>query len=225
MNIHEIQLSSSTRQQDSARASYDLLSRWYDLLTGSSERKLAAKGITLLDVKPGEELLEIGFGTGHTLVSLARAVGVTGKVNGIDISPGMLTVASKRIAKAGLTDRVELATGDAASLPYPATSQSAVFMSFVLELFPTPITSRVLAECRRVLRHDGRLCVVAMAATQKSNLITRLYLLSHKLAPRFVDCRPIFVDRVVAEAGFSIINNDTHSLFGLAVKIVLATKP
>jgi ubiquinone/menaquinone biosynthesis C-methylase UbiE len=223
MNTREIYLSPSARQQDSARAIYDMISRWYDLFTGSSERRLAAKGIALLNVQPGEKVLEIGFGTGHALVSLARAVGQTGKVHGIDISPGMLNVASKRIAKTGLTDRAELTTGDAASLPYPDNSHSAVFMSFTLELFPSPIIPQVLAECRRVLRDNGRLCVVAMSAANQTNLVTQLYLLSHKLAPRFVDCRPISVDNVIAKAGFTIAKDENNTLFGLAVKIVLAT--
>jgi ubiquinone/menaquinone biosynthesis C-methylase UbiE len=225
MNTDNISLSSNLQQPETARASYDLISRWYDLFTGSSERKLAAKGIAMLDIKPGDEVLEIGFGTGHALIPLARAVGEVGKVHGIDISPGMLAVAARRITKAGLADRVELATGDATSLPYPDASQSAVFMSFVLELFPTPLIPQVLAECRRVLRANGHLCVVAMSTTRNTNLITQLYLLSHKLAPRFVDCRPISVDKVIAKAGFSIAETEDYGLFGLAVKIVLANKP
>ena len=50
-------------------------------------------GIDLLKPNAGESLLEIGFGTGHTLVSLAKAVGPKGKVFGLDLSDQMAKLA------------------------------------------------------------------------------------------------------------------------------------
>ncbi len=62
-----------TRAQ--TRATYDRLSRWYDLLTGASERRFRNLGLCELDVRPGERVLEIGPGTGQALVVLAQAAG------------------------------------------------------------------------------------------------------------------------------------------------------
>ena len=53
------------------------------------------EGIKMLAPSPGEHLLEIGFGTGHVLVELARAVGPKGKVFGIDLSENMLAHAQE----------------------------------------------------------------------------------------------------------------------------------
>ena len=82
-----------TRSKKEARATYNQLSRWYDLLGSASEWRLVLAGLCLLDAKEGEQVLEIGPGTGRALVALARAVGESGRVRGVDISDGMLRIA------------------------------------------------------------------------------------------------------------------------------------
>ena len=102
------------------KAFYDKISHVYDLLAEHSEGPVRRAGLEKLDARPGEKVLEIGFGTGHCLVSLAQSVGPTGKVYGLDLSEGMLDVARDNLHKAGLADRVELTCGDAVQLALPA---------------------------------------------------------------------------------------------------------
>lgn len=217
-------ISRVTRSKESARASYNRMSRFYDSLAGASERKFVETGTEKLGVKPGERVLEIGFGTGHALVSLARAAGEEGKVYGIDISEGMLAVAQRRTEKAKLKDRVELAQGDAAHLSYLDNFFDAVFMAFTLELFDTPEIPIVLSECRRVLKKDGRLCVVAISKKGKDNLMMKLYACAHKRFPVYVDCRPIFARQTVEDAGFRILDTGIMTMWGLPVEILLGVK-
>src|SRR5437870_12784161 len=94
-------------------------------------------GLDLLNAKAGENVLELGFGTGHCLAGLAKAVGPTGRVFGIDLSNEMVKLAKANLAKAGLLERARLRCGDAAQLPYADDTIDAVFMSFTLELFDT----------------------------------------------------------------------------------------
>ena len=150
----EIEISRVTRSQQEAKASYDKISKWYDLLA-CSERKYGYKGLQKLSVKEGEIVLEIGFGTGHCIQSLARTVGNSGKVYGIDISQRMYDLDQARIKRVGLSERVNLQCGDAAKLPFETNFFDAVFMSFNLELFDTPEIPTVLHECKRVLRSGG----------------------------------------------------------------------
>jgi demethylmenaquinone methyltransferase/2-methoxy-6-polyprenyl-1,4-benzoquinol methylase len=206
------------------RSSYDALSRWYDLLANGSERRLRQQGLEMLSPRVGEAILEIGPGTGHALLALSRFVGGSASVLGLDLSVGMLRVAQSRVRRAGLAARVALLHADAADLPLVAHCLDAVFMSFTLELFDAPDAALVLSECQRVLRHGGRVCVVAMAEGSRAGLVARLYAWAHRTFPACIDCRPIRVRETLTWAGLQVVEWVKTSTWGLPVEIVLARR-
>jgi ubiquinone/menaquinone biosynthesis C-methylase UbiE len=212
------------RSRKEAQITYDNISRWYDLLEGNWEKKLRAIAIGKLGAKKGEIVLDIGFGTGHGIAALAKSVGESGHVYGIDISPRMLEITQSRIKKLHLSKRVTLKNGDALQLPFEVKFFDAIFMSFTLELFDTPEIPKVLSECRRVLRICGRICVISLSKEGGNNWIRNLYELGHDKLPKLLDCRPIFVQRTLEESGFKIIDSALVSLWGLPVEIVVARK-
>ncbi len=95
-------------------------------------------------------------------------------------------------------------------------------MSFVLELFDTPEIPLVLAECRRVLKPGGRICVVAMSRDKRENIPLRIYEWFHQHIPNYVDCRPIHVMKALQESGFEISEIEHRQMWGLPVEICLA---
>ncbi len=217
-------ISRVTRSKEEAIATYDRISCWYDMLAGRGEKKFRDAALEKLGVREGEVALEIGFGTGHCLLALAESVGDSGKVYGIDISQGMVNITQARVRAAGLLERVELKRGDAVSLPFKINFFDAVFVSFTLELFDTPEIPIVLRECQRVLKRNGRIGVVAMSKKGKASLLMRLYEWAHRNFPRYVDCRPIFVQEALQGAGFQLVDVTEMSMWGLPAEVVVAEK-
>ena len=218
-------ISRVNRSKEAARASYNRLSRWYDLIAGSTEKKYRDWGLEKLSARPGEKILEIGFGTGHCLVALAKSVGSTGHVIGVDISDGMLAITRERLQEEGLADRVDLHLGDAAKLDFvEANSLDGVFMSFTLELFDNPEIPHVLQECHRILKPGGRLAVVSMTKTNPPGFAVRMYEWFHEHMPAYADCRPIFARQALEQSGFAIQDVSVSSMWGLPVEIVLGKK-
>ena len=209
-----------TRSKQKVRLSYNRMSRWYDLIAGSSEQKFMNYGISQLNPQPGEKIIEIGCGTGHGLISLARSVTKSGLVIGLDISNGMLLQSNTLIRKYDYQNSIQLHLGDGCRLPYPNNFFSAAFLSFTLELFDPLEIPLVLTECKRVLKHEGRIVIVCL--NKRESMPVHIYEWFHKLMPSFVDCRPIHVQPYLLQSSFLITNSTINTMWGLPVEIVAA---
>ena len=214
-----------SRSKAQAKASYDKMSRYYDYISGFFEQKYRDLALKRLNVQRGEIVMEMGFGTGHCLKQIAVSIGEEGKVFGIDISAGMLDVSRRRLSRTGLLNRVELVCGDALKMPYEENKFDAVFSSFNLELFDTPEIPQVLAEIMRVLKPKGRFGVISMSKGNEDSPLQKLYEWLHKKIPQYVDCRPIYVEKSIADAGFEIQFTERVNIFGLSGEIIICTKP
>jgi ubiquinone/menaquinone biosynthesis C-methylase UbiE len=219
-----MQISRVNRPKSAAKRSYDRMSSMYDWLAGSSEEPYMRAGLGMLDVQPGEDVLEIGSGTGKALIELCKLAGVKGSVYGLDLSTGMLKVAQGNLIKAGLADHTRLLCADGMLIPLASSTFSAIFMSFALELFDTPEIPMVLAECWRLLKSGGRLGVVAMQKPGNPSWVVQLYEWFHEKLPNYVDCRPIYAGESIQAARFNIEKQQAKTMWGLPVALLLAKK-
>lgn len=199
-----------------ARKTYNAMSRWYDLFTGS-EKRFTDIAIQMLDLQPNESMLEIGSGTGHALLEFAQR-NQDGNIVAIDLSEEMLKVARKQASN----QNVGLCQADGLFIPFADNQFDAVFISFTLELFDTPDIPRVLSECHRVLKTNGRLGIVSLA--KQDTTAIRLYEWFHRRMPNLVDCRPIYLQPAVKEAMFAVQKSAVKTMWGLPVEIVIARK-
>jgi demethylmenaquinone methyltransferase/2-methoxy-6-polyprenyl-1,4-benzoquinol methylase len=211
------------QSKDQTRAFYNKISSVYDLLSERSEAPMRKAGLELLRARDGESVVEIGFGTGHSLVALAKAVGPKGTVFGLDLSDKMLQRAKLSLARFNLLARTRLRCADATQLPYEANSMDALFMSFTLELFDTPEIPKVLRECKRVLRPGGRIVVVGMSKDAEHDPLVGVFEWTHEHFPNFLDCRPIYVRKALEKAGFKIESALMKHMW-IPVEIVRAAK-
>jgi len=114
--------------------------------------------------QPGERVIDIGCGCGDTSIEIARMVGATGSVLGIDVSQPMLEVARSRGA---LANGAHLAfrNGDVSEAELPANID-LLFSRFGVMFFSQP--SPTFSHLRQSLRADGR-CVFVCWRTPRDN--------------------------------------------------------
>jgi len=115
--------------------------------------------MSLLAPSPGQTLVDVGSGTGHDALELARRVGAAGSVIGIDSSDRMVSEATERAKSAGVTN-VEFRVCRAESLPFDDESVDGARSDRVLQYVAD--APRVVHELRRITRPGG---VVAVADT------------------------------------------------------------
>jgi arsenite methyltransferase len=111
-----------------------------------------------------DRLLELGFGSGY-LLERVLANGLCAHVAGIDLSPEMVTLVSRRLRPYIKAGQAEIRLGDIESIPYADGGFSRVCSVNTLYFWKNP--PRALAECRRVLTAGGRL---ALCFNDKSDM-------------------------------------------------------
>jgi ubiquinone/menaquinone biosynthesis C-methylase UbiE len=212
----------ASQDRKQTRATYDSLSRFYDILSGTAENRARQQAVDLFNIKAGDILLEVGCGTGTACIEMGRKVEPGGFVYGVDLSIKMLRAAQKKSQRKGMKTSIGFFGGDAVNLPLSPRSVTGVLMSFALELFPDAEITLVLSECKRVLRQGGHLCVLSMSKWHSRGGLLKIYEGLHERFPAWIDCRPILLQQTLARHGFDIIEARQGNLFGLPIEIVLA---
>src|SRR5258707_3959714 len=110
----------------------------------------------LIELKPGETVLDLGSGGGIDVLLSAKRVGPPGKAYGLDMTDDMLAVARENQRQAGATN-AEFLKGEIENIPLPDNSVDVVISNCVINL--SADKSRVLKEAYRVLRPGGRFAV------------------------------------------------------------------
>ncbi|MEV0642553.1 class I SAM-dependent methyltransferase [Streptomyces sp. NPDC050619] len=125
-----------------------------------------AAAVAGLGLREGDRVLDAGCGTGRALTPLRAAVGPSGVVVGVDLTPAMLEAA----VRAGRDRDGRLLLADVAALPLRSQSLDAVFGAGLVSHLPQPAEN--LRELARVVRPGGTLALfhpigrAALAARQ-----------------------------------------------------------
>jgi len=112
--------------------------------------------LAVVPLAPGDVVVDIGSGPGADAFAAARAVGPTGRVFGIDMTPAMLEAARRNAREADLPN-VEFREGDAERLPLPDGTANWVISNCVINLVPDK--QAAFKEISRVLKPGGRISI------------------------------------------------------------------
>jgi len=162
---------------------------------------------SLLDLKPTDHVLEIGFGSG---TDIARAVRSAAFVAGVDHSDVMLRMASKRNAEAIRAGRAKLQLGSAAQLPFPEAQFDRIFAINSAQFWKDSV--KTFGEVRRVLKPSGWLALAVQPRSKNATEETTRQ-------------AGIGLSKALTAAGFEDVHSEMQDMPPVPTVCVLARRP
>ena len=145
---------------------YDLMGWFVDtFLFRGQLRELRLRTANLARIQPGEQVLDVGCGTGTLAMEVARRVGRAGRVAGVD--PGTQQIARARAKAARRNLPIDFQIGVIEQLAFPDQTFDVVFSTLMMHHLPASLKRQGLAEIARVLKPGGRLVIADFKRKQE----------------------------------------------------------
>lgn len=202
-----------------AQRIYDFIGKRYDWF-GGYDAHAKARAFDLLGVAPGQNLLEVGVGTGKEHARIHAAILPDGISFGIDISRVMLSLTHKM-------NKTPLCQADVRNIPFVSDCFDRIYMSYVLDLLPIYDIPGILAGLQRVLKPGGRIVIVALTegVTPSSRALVAVWKGVYKVSPiTCAGCRPLQLSQLVEKTGFSYVSREVIVQLAVPSEILVATK-
>ena len=210
---------------EDAKRFYDRIGAWQD--TQIYERSALEHLMAHSDFGHASSVFELGCGTGRLAECLFKKhLADDATYVGIDISTTMIGIASRRLALWSARAAVRQADGTT-KLPYPDCSFDRFVTTYVLDLLPEPAIDHVLNEARRLLRPNGKLCVVTSTegVTAVSRVVTAIWKSIYALNPRLVGgCRPLRISTFLDRAAWKMEHVYVVCSWGICSELMIASR-
>jgi len=124
--------------------------------TATDQIALRRQIVSLANLKHGDSAIEVGCGTGALLCDLARAVGASGQVIGVEPQTALAEAARQKITAEGFSEIAAVKNESAEYLSVESETAAACLAQTVLIHLPEQLLQNALAEMARVVRRGGR---------------------------------------------------------------------
>jgi demethylmenaquinone methyltransferase/2-methoxy-6-polyprenyl-1,4-benzoquinol methylase len=174
-----------TLEEPQVRAMFDSIAGVYDrlnsLMTAGLHHRWRARAADLAAVGPGSRVLDVATGTGDMALELAKRVGATGAVVGVDFAPEMLAIAQRKATARGSVSTLRFERGNALALRYGDGEFDAATAGFGVRNFAD--LDQGLREMTRVVRPGGRVVILEMTTPQRPPLSSFFSLWFDRIVP------------------------------------------
>jgi phosphatidylethanolamine/phosphatidyl-N-methylethanolamine N-methyltransferase len=194
---------------------YSDLARFYDHTFGRIFVDHEHETIEQLNLRPGQQVLEVGVGTGISLDAYPPYV----KVVGIDPSGDMLAHAVKKTLENGW-GHIDVRQGDALNLEFPDNSFDWVTTFHVMSVVPDPL--RMMQEMLRVCKPGGKIVLINHFASENP-LLYSLVWIANPLTRHLGWTTRLLVRDVLDGHKISVERNERIARFSFH-RVVVATK-
>lgn len=206
-----------------ARRVYDRIGRLQDLQVyerGPVSRMIAEAGFEL-----ATSVLDFGCGTGALAARLLEShLPETARYVGFDVSPRMVEIARRRLARFG--DRADIRVIDGVMpLPFAGRSFDRVVATYVLDLLTREAAEAFVRETARVMKDRGLLCLVSITSGRglASAALMRAWTLAWSIRPGLTGgCRPIEVSDYLPTDRWRVLLRASITSFGVTSEVVIA---
>lgn len=130
--------------------------RYANLLSFGQDPRWRRFLVSRIDAGPEDTILDVATGTAAVAIELARRSGC--RIVGVDQSREMLEQGRRRVAEAGLAERIELVEGAAEQLPFADASVDGLTFTYLLRYVADPLAT--LEELARVVRPGGTIAML-----------------------------------------------------------------
>ena len=207
--------------QNKIGAVYNRIAKIYDVWSRLTESRAIGRAIELADIKDSQHVLEVAVGTGVAFYEIVKR-NPNGTNTGIDLSPGMLEKAKKRLSKLSETN-YSLSERSAFNLNVADESIDVLVNNYMFDLIPYKDMDDIILEFRRVLKENGKLILVNMTEGERfgSTLYDRIYNISPKTMG---GCRGVKLTERLQQQGFKVEIREYYQQMLFPSEVILAYK-
>lgn len=215
-------------ESDHLKHIYDATASYYNLYHRLGTYGFDQVGRNILVdaiVKEYDYVLDAGGGTGTTGIKAGNRVGEKGKVVILDLSPGMLEQARKKIDDLKMSDKFQLIVGDMYRIPFPDNTFDAVLSTYSTCPLDDPMNA--VREMLRVLRKGG-LLGIAHSTESRRKWIHRISAMIEKVIWKFhrlsLGCRNIELIDDIRKLDVTIISDRIIGIIPFFFRILVIQK-